>query len=35
LTDYDGELVTESLLKECIEQAGALLALANQTLSDQ
>jgi hypothetical protein len=35
LTDYDGALVTDSLLRECIEQAGALLALANQTLSDQ
>jgi hypothetical protein len=35
LTDYDGELVTESLLRECIEQAGALLALAKQKLSDQ
>jgi len=35
LTDYDGELVTDSLLRECIEQAGALLALANQKLSVQ
>ena len=35
LIDYDGELVTDSLLKECLEQAGALLALANQTLSSQ
>ena len=35
LTDYDGELVTDSLLRECIEQAGALLALANQRLSVQ
>lgn len=35
LTDYDGALVTDSLLRECVEQAGALLALANQTLSDQ
>ena len=32
LTDYDGELVTESLLKECLEQANALLLLANQQL---
>lgn len=30
LTDYDGELVTDSLLRECIEQARALLALAKQ-----
>lgn len=30
LTDYDGELVTDSLLRECIEQARALLALAMQ-----
>jgi hypothetical protein len=35
LTDYDGELVTDGLLRECVEQAGALLAVANQTLSDQ
>jgi hypothetical protein len=32
LTDYDGELVTDSLLKECLEQARALLLAANQTL---
>ena len=35
LTDYDGELVTDSLLRECVEQASALLALANQKLSVQ
>jgi len=35
LTDYDGELVTDSLLRECIDQAGALLTLANQKLSNQ
>jgi len=35
LIDYDGELVTDSLLKECLEKDGALLALANQTLSSQ
>jgi hypothetical protein len=30
-----GELVTDSLLKECLEQAGALLTLANKKLSNQ
>jgi hypothetical protein len=35
LTDYDGELVTDSLLRECIEQAAVLLGLANQRLSVQ
>jgi hypothetical protein len=28
LTDYDGELITNSLLKECVDQAESLLALA-------
>lgn len=32
LTDYDGELVTDSLLNECLEQARALLMSANQSL---
>ena len=32
LTDYDGELVTDSLLRECLEQAKALLLVAKQTL---
>lgn len=31
LTDYDGELITESLLKECLDQAQALLAQARQS----
>lgn len=33
LIDYDGELITESLLKECIEQAESLLQLAKQALN--
>ena len=33
LSDYDGELVTDSLLRECLEQARVLLAAANQTLN--
>lgn len=33
LTDYDGELVTDSLLKECLEQARALLLAANRKLN--
>ncbi len=33
LTDYDGELITESLLKECLDQAQALLTLAQQSLN--
>jgi hypothetical protein len=32
LTDYDGEPVTDALLKECLDQAEALLALAEQQL---
>jgi hypothetical protein len=32
LIDYDGELITDSLLKECLYQAQALLAIATQTL---
>lgn len=28
LVDYDGELITDALLKECLEQAEALLAAA-------
>lgn len=31
LTDYDGELITNSLLKECLDQAEALLTLAKQS----
>lgn len=33
LSDDDGELVTDSLLRECLEQARVLLAAANQTLN--
>jgi hypothetical protein len=32
LTDYDGELITDSLLKECLDQAAALLAISEQLL---
>ena len=32
LTDYDGELITESLLQECILQASSLLKLAQHAL---
>jgi hypothetical protein len=32
LIDYDGELITDSLLKECLYQAQALLAIATRTL---
>jgi hypothetical protein len=32
LIDYDGELITDSLLKECLDQAGTLLNLAKQHL---
>lgn len=32
LTDYDGELITHSLLKECLDQAQVLLALAQKHL---
>ncbi|UOD51437.1 hypothetical protein [Orrella daihaiensis] len=32
VTDYEGELVTEALLQECLEQARDLLALAEQRL---
>jgi hypothetical protein len=32
LTDYDGELITLSLLKECLDQAQALLTLAKLKL---
>lgn len=32
LTDYDGELITNSLLKECLDQAEALMKLARQKL---
>ncbi|MCD8503856.1 MAG: hypothetical protein LRY53_03575 [Burkholderiaceae bacterium] len=31
-SDYDGELVTEALLEECLNQAQSLLALAQQRL---
>ena len=30
LSDYDGEHITDSLLKECIDQAQALVALAEK-----
>jgi hypothetical protein len=33
LTDYDGELITDSLLKECLDQAAALLAMSEQLLT--
>lgn len=32
VTDYDGELVTEALLNECLEQAAALLDLAQKRM---
>ncbi len=32
LVDYDGELITDALLKECLEQAEALLAEATERL---
>jgi hypothetical protein len=32
LTDYDGELITGSLLKECLDQAQALLAISAHLL---
>lgn len=32
LADYDGELITHSLLKECLEQAQVLLTLAQKHL---
>lgn len=32
LVDYDGELITDALLKECLEQAEALLAAARLRL---
>ena len=32
LVDYDGELITDALLKECLEQAEALLAAATLRL---
>jgi hypothetical protein len=32
LTDYDGELITGSLLKECLDQAQALLAMSAHLL---
>ncbi len=32
LTDYDGELITDALLKECLEQAEALLGMAESLL---
>ena len=35
LTHYDGELVTDSLLKECLEQAKALLTQANVFLKNE
>jgi len=30
--DYDGELITQTLLNECLDQAHALTAIANQRL---
>lgn len=32
LTDYDGELITDSLLTECLDQAAALLAMSARLL---
>lgn len=32
VTDYEGELVTDALLQECLEQAQDLLALAERRL---
>lgn len=32
LSDYDGEMVTEAALQECLQQADALLRLAEQKL---
>jgi hypothetical protein len=32
LSDYDGELVTDQALHECLQQAAALLQLAEQQL---
>lgn len=32
LIDYDGELITNSLMQECLDQAKALLTLAEQRL---
>jgi hypothetical protein len=33
LSDYDGELITEAALKECIAQAQRLLDMAQQRWS--
>ena len=33
LSDYDGELVTEQALHECLQQAQALSVLAQQKLA--
>jgi len=30
LSDYDGEHITDSLLKECLDQAKSLVALAEK-----
>jgi len=32
-TDYDGEMVTEALLDECLKQAKVLLSMAESKLS--
>ena len=32
LIDYDGELITDSLLMECLDQANLLLGIASQRL---
>ena len=32
LIDYDGELITQTLLNECLDQAQTLIAIANQRL---
>ena len=32
LSDYDGELVTDQALQECLQQAKALVRLAEQKL---
>lgn len=33
LTDYDGESISHSMLKECLDQAEALLMMATKVLS--
>lgn len=33
LTDYDGEVITQAVLQECLAQAEALIALASRKLT--